>query len=171
MDYHALQQKLFSLDPSDPREDLAKLQAAANGGGADVAPTKDYIAESAEVPQGSMPLDINSISDFAALAGVRIDEKQKIGSSGQAKGKDTIPAAEPGRTKHPLKDKLVGEAEEDRITALERRIEALEAMLNEKYKSDAQRKAVWANKTEKKKTNESIKDSLYAKLAEYELKK
>ena len=112
MDFHALQQKLFEIDPTDPREDLAKLQAAANGGGADVAPTKDYVAESVEVPQGSMPLGLDSIADFAALAGVRLDEKQKMGSAGQAKGKDPMPKAEPGRTKHPLKDKLVGEADD-----------------------------------------------------------
>ena len=109
MDYHALQQKLFALDPTDPREDLAKLQQAAQGGAAEAAPTKDYVAESVEVPEGSMPLGIDSVADFAALAGVRIDEKQKMGSAGQAKGKDPMPKAEPGRTKHPLKDKLVGE--------------------------------------------------------------
>ena len=109
MDWHKLQNKLFELDPTDPREDLAKLQSVANDGGADIAPTKDYVAESVDVPQGSMPLGLDSISDFAALAGVRIDEKQKMGSAGQAKGKDPMPKAKPGRTKHPLKDKLVGE--------------------------------------------------------------
>jgi hypothetical protein len=111
MDWHKLQNTLFELDPTDPREDLKKLQAQANGGGADVPPTKDYVAESVEVPQGSMPLGIDSVADFAALAGVRIDEKQKMGSAGQAKGKDPMPKAEPGRTKHPLKDKLVGETD------------------------------------------------------------
>lgn len=109
MDWHKLQQTLFALDPTDPREDLAKLQAAANGNAADVTPTKDYVTESVEVPQGSMPLGLDSIADFAALAGIRLDEKQKMGSAGQAKGKDPMPKAEPGRTKHPLKDKLVGE--------------------------------------------------------------
>ena len=111
MDFHALQQKLFEMDPTDPAEDLAKLRAQAQGSGADVAPTKDYVAESVEVPEGSMPLGLDSIADFAALAGVRIDEKQKMGSAGQAKGKDPMPKAEPGRTKHPLKDKLVGETD------------------------------------------------------------
>ena len=107
MDYHALQHKLFAMDPSDPKEDLAKLQAYAQNGGADVPPTKDYVTESVEVPQGSMPLGIDSISDFAALAGVQIDEKQK--HADYAKGSDRMPRTEPGRTKHPLKDKLVGE--------------------------------------------------------------
>jgi len=113
MDFNALQHKLFEMDPSDPAEDLRKLAAQANGGGADVPPTKDYVAESVDVPQGSMPLGIDSVADFAALAGIRIDEKQKMGSAGQAKGKDPMPSAEPGRTKHPLKDKLVGEADID----------------------------------------------------------
>lgn len=111
MDWHKLQHTLFALDPTDPREDLAKLQAAAAGGAADVLPTKDYVNECVEVAPGSMPLGIDSIADFAALAGVRIDEKQKHGD--YARGKDPMPKAEPGRTKHPLKDKLVGEDEFD----------------------------------------------------------
>jgi len=113
MDWHKLQNTLFELDPTDPREDLAKLQAAANGGGTDVPPTKDYVAESVEVAEGSMPLGLDSISDFAALAGVRIDEKQKMGAAGQAKGKDATPKtskpSSTGEQPHPLKDKLVGE--------------------------------------------------------------
>jgi hypothetical protein len=112
MDWHKLQQTLFALDPTDPREDLAKLQAQAQGGAVDVAPVKDYVTESADVAPGSMPLGLDSIADFAALAGIRLDERQKTGSAGQAKGKDPMPKAEPGRTKHPLKDKLVGEADD-----------------------------------------------------------
>jgi pterin-4a-carbinolamine dehydratase len=110
MDFNALQHKLFELDPSDPAADKRALIAQAQGSLPDAKPTVDYVNESVEVPQGSMPLGIDSIADFAALAGVRIDEKQKMGSAGQAKGKDPMPKAEPGRTKHPLKDKLVGEA-------------------------------------------------------------
>ena len=109
MDFNALQHKLFEMDPTDPAEDLRKLAAQANGSGADVPPAKDYVAESVEVPQGSMPLGIDSVADFAALAGVRIDEKQKDGD--YARGSDPMPKAEPGRTKHPLKDKLVGETD------------------------------------------------------------
>ena len=113
MDWHKLQQTLFSLDPTDPREDLARLRAAAQG-----APQKtisepvDYLNESARVPEGSLKMDRDySVADFAALAGVRIDERQKHGD--YARGNSPMPKAEPGRTKHPLKDKLVGEDEID----------------------------------------------------------
>ena len=129
MDFHKLQHTLFEMDPTDPREDLAKLQQVAQGGGnMDAPPTKNYLEESVSVSEGSMPLDIDSIADFAALAGVVTEGKQKMGSAGQAKGKDPMPKAEPGRTKHPLKDKLVGE-DEDRIAALEARVAQLEALL------------------------------------------
>jgi uncharacterized coiled-coil DUF342 family protein len=44
-----------------------------------------------------------------------------------------MPKAEPGRTKHPFQDRLVGESDkDDRIAALERRVEALESMLQER---------------------------------------
>jgi hypothetical protein len=255
MDWNKLQHTLFEMDPSDPREDLAKLQATAQGGNsAPAAESVDYLQESAEVPEGSLQMDRDySVDDFAALAGVKLDEgvvdafkagkanynkidavraginamgdgdapaandkqekpsksassaadktksgvsiadlskgdsfkdergmvwyynpneknwrskdrkqtlsvargfsmwkqsqsprkrnvkedqiealesrvaylesviesllegKQKTGSAGQAKGKDPMPKAEPGRTKHPLKDKLVGESEQTSI--------------------------------------------------------
>jgi hypothetical protein len=71
MDWNKLQHTLFALDPSDPAEDLRKLKASA-GASNNVAPTKDYVVESVEVPQGSMPVEGNySIADFAALAGVK----------------------------------------------------------------------------------------------------
>jgi hypothetical protein len=76
MDFHKLQQQLFEMDPTDPREDLAKLQAQAQGGAAsgDAPPTKDYLRESAEVSEGSLGLDRDySLSDFAALAGVKTE--------------------------------------------------------------------------------------------------
>jgi hypothetical protein len=132
MDFHALQNKLFELDPSDPREDFAKLQAQAQGGAAsgNTAPTKDYLNESAEVAQGSLELDRDySITDFAALAGVVTEGKQRTGSAGQAKGKDPMPKAEPGRTKHPLQDKLVGE--DSKVAALEARVAYLENVVNQ----------------------------------------
>jgi hypothetical protein len=159
MDYNALQHKLFAMDPTDPAEDLAKLRAQAGGNAPAPAPQVDYIAESASVPEGSLQMDKDySINDFAALAGV-VTEKQKHGD--YAKGKDPMPKAEPGRTKHPLKDKLVGEAtpdeedkfhtdlddlvhktfghssdeeksDKDRIAELEKRVEALEAQLSER---------------------------------------
>ena len=78
MDYHKLQQTLFALDPSDRSEDLRKLAAQAQGNAAaDASPTKDYITESVDVPDGSMPLDIDSVSDFAKLAGVTLNEASK----------------------------------------------------------------------------------------------
>ena len=108
MDYNALQHKLFAMDPTDPREDLAKLRAQAGGDAPAPAPQVDYIAESASVPEGSLQMDRDySVADFAALAGVTLNETQKHGD--YARGKDPMPKAEPGRTKHPLKDKLVGE--------------------------------------------------------------
>lgn len=116
MDYHDLQRKLFELDPVDPAEDKRRMMAAAQGGAvSDVSPTKDYVNESVEVPQGSMPLGIDSVADFAALAGVRVNEAQKTGPAGQAKGKDPMPSTSTpsttGEQPHPLEDKLVGEDE------------------------------------------------------------
>ena len=165
MDFNALQHKLFALDPTDPKEDLARLRAQAGGNAPAPVDKIDYITESASVPEGSLQMDRNySVSDFAALAGV-VTEKQKMGSAGQAKGKDPMPnTSTPSRTgeqPHPLKDKLVGEAnpdeedkfhtdlddlvhktfghssdeeksDKDRIAELEKRVEALEAMLKGK---------------------------------------
>lgn len=135
MDYHALQQKLFEIEPTNPAEDLAKLQSQANNPQQSV-PTKDYIKESVEVPQGSMPLSIDSVSDFAALAGVKLNEKQRMGSAGQAKGSDPMPAKSkptPGNeTPHPLKDKLVGEdSSMSMIGTLMAKVEDLEARVAE----------------------------------------
>jgi len=124
MDYHDLQQKLFELDPSDPREDLAKLQQAAQGRGQDVPPAKDYVNETAQITEGSLPLGMDSIADFAALAGVRLDEKQKHGD--YARGKDKMPKAKAGRTDHPLKDKLVGE-DDDNLNAFQRGIKSAQS--------------------------------------------
>ena len=124
MDYHDLQQKLFELDPSDPREDLAKLQAAAQGPAQDAPPSKDYVNESATVAEGSLPLGMDSIADFAALAGVRLDEKQKHGD--YARGKDKMPKAKAGRTAHPLKDKLVGE-DDDKPNAFQRGVKSAQS--------------------------------------------
>lgn len=130
MDFNALQHKLFQMDPSDPSEDLRKLAAQAGQSQETAAPTKNYLEESAEVTQGSLELDKDySVSDFAALAGVVTEGKQKTGSAGQAKGKDPMPKAEPGRTKHPLQDKLVGETSSDRVTQLEARVEYLEGVI------------------------------------------
>ena len=134
-----------------------------------------------------------SVSDFAALAGVAVTEKKQRDAD-QVRGSEPMPAAQPKREKHPFQDRLVGEADEDRITQLERRIEALEAMLNEreltkkevkqrdKYADDLPDKEFkdrygddWeavkygtATNMAKRKSNESsvdsIKDQLYAAL-------
>lgn len=99
------------LFPSDPIADREALMSMAGKTQESVAPTKDYVQESVEVPQGSMPLGIDSLSDFAKLAGVT--EKQHTGSAGQAKGSDPMPSTSKpsttGEQPHPLKDKLVGE--------------------------------------------------------------
>jgi len=74
MDFNALQHKLFELDPSDPREDLAKLAAQASGS-AEAPAVPQPITESYEVPEGSLQMDREySVSDFAALAGVKLTE-------------------------------------------------------------------------------------------------
>ena len=71
MDYNALQHKLFAMDPTDPKEDLAKLRSQIGGDAPVSAPAIDYIAESAVVPEGSLQMDQNlSVNDFATLAGV-----------------------------------------------------------------------------------------------------
>ena len=109
MDFNALQHKLFALDPSDPREDLRKLAESA-GQSVEAAPTKDYVVESVQVQEGTMPVEGDySLSDFAALAGVTLTEAQKTGSAGQLKGKDAIKKQPAGTTKNPTRDKLVGE--------------------------------------------------------------
>ena len=90
MDFNALQHKLFAMDPTDPKDDLAKLRAQAGGNAPAPVDKIDYITESASVPEGSLQMDRNySVADFAALAG--ISEGQKTGSAGQAKGKDPMP--------------------------------------------------------------------------------
>ena len=185
MDYNALQHKLFAMDPTDPAEDLAKLRAQAGGNAPAPAPQVDYIAESASVPEGSLQMDKDySVSDFAALAGV-VTEKQKHGD--YARGKDPMPTAEPGRTKHPLKDKLVGEAspdeedkfhtdlddlvhktfghssdeeksDKDRIAELEKRVEALEAQLSERTLTKGEEKKKEKYVKGMKKNKDDFKD-------------
>ena len=197
MDFNALQHKLFAMDPVDPREDIARLKAQAQGSyNVPAKETIDYLQESVNVPEGSLKMDKEySVTDFAALAGVVTEGKQR--NADQVRGSEPMPKAEPGRTKHPYQDRLVGDSidndKDDRIAALERRVEALEAMLNErelsrgekrekerivkgmkKNKSDFQDRygddaesVMYATATKRAKSNESIdsiKDSLYAAL-------
>lgn len=201
MDYHALQHKLFNIEPSNPAEDLAKLQAMG-GGAAPTAPAvPTQVTESYEVSEGSLQMDKDySLTDFAALAGVVTESKQKTGSAGQAKGKDPMPKmskpSHTGEQPHPLKDKLVGESSEDRISALEARVAQLEEMLAERsltkgeenkkekivkgmkknkddfkkrYGKDAEA-VMYATATKNAKKESFIRDELYRKLKEYEFK-
>ena len=113
-DFYKMSAMMKDLFPSNPEADKQALKAMAGNPQESVAPTKDYVQESVEVPQGSMPLGIDNVSDFAKLAGVT--ETQKTGIAGQAQGKDPMPAktkptAGPEQ-KHPLRNKLVGEDDE-----------------------------------------------------------
>lgn len=117
MDFHALQQKLFQIEPTDRADDLAKLRAQANDSvpQQSVEAPQNMVQESVEVPEGSMQLDKDySVSDFAKLAGVTLNEgKQKHGSAGQLKGKDAFTkSSKPGgnETPHPARNKLVGDS-------------------------------------------------------------
>lgn len=109
MDWHKLQHTLYNIDPTDPREDLEKLKAQAQNGSQEAAPTKDYVTESVEIPDSSMPLGIDSVSDFAALAGIRLDEKKQKHAN-KVRGAEPMPKAKPGRTEHPYQDRLVGDS-------------------------------------------------------------
>jgi hypothetical protein len=86
MDWHKLQHKLFEIDPSDLKSDLAKLQAAAQGSAQPTPqPTVDYLNESAKVPEGSLTLDKDySVSDFAALAGIKLPVNEDLKSAWQS---------------------------------------------------------------------------------------
>ena len=82
MDYHALQQKLFEMDPADPAEDIRKLTEMASGEtsvGSETLPVNHLEASVADIPEGSVPLDKDySINDFAKLAGVQLNEGEKL---------------------------------------------------------------------------------------------
>ena len=110
MDFAALQQKLFDLDPSDRAEDLRRLTESVGGMPQESVQTEEnFLQESVEIAEGTMPVEGDySLSDFAALAGVTLNESQKTGSAGQLKSKDPMPKAK-ARGKHPHVDKLVGE--------------------------------------------------------------
>ena len=194
--FYDMSAKMKELFPSNPEADKKALMAMANAPQQSAPETTNYVQESVNVDQGSLQIDKDySISDFARLAGVRIDETQKTGSAGQLKGKDKFTKSSiPGgnESPHPARDQLVGESEEDRITALERRIEALESMLSEReltnpetkekerivkgmkkkksdfkdrYDDDA-KAVMYATATKTAKKNESIKDMLLKMLDE-----
>ncbi len=143
MDFNALQHKLFAMDPVDPREDIARMKAQAAAPAVE-SDGIDYLKESAVVPEGSLQIDRNySVNDFAALAGVVSEGKQR--AADQVRGNEPMPAtstpSNTGEQPHPLKDRLVGESDkDDRIAALERRVEALESMLSERELSNDEEK-------------------------------
>ena len=99
-DFHKMSSMMKNLFPSTPEQDRAALKAMAQAPAQEAAPTVDYINETAKVKQGSLPLDIDSVADFAALAGVNVNEKQKDGD--YARGSDPMPSATAGRSEHPL---------------------------------------------------------------------
>ena len=193
-DFYKMSAMMKELFPSNPEADKKALMSMA--GKSEPIETPVVVQESVEVQQSSLQMDKEySMSDFARLAGVRLNETQKTGSAGQLKGKDKFTkSSKPGgnESPHPARNKLVGEAEEDRITALERRIEALESMLSEReltkpetkekerivkgmkknkddfkdrYGKDAEA-VMYATATKNAKKNESIKDQLLKMLDE-----
>lgn len=116
-DFYKMSAMMKDLFPSNPEADKQALKQMANAPIEDIAPKKDYITESENVPQGSMPLGIDSVSDFAKLAGITVSEKQKHGD--YARGSDATPKmskpSSTGEQPHPLKDKLVGETDQDEL--------------------------------------------------------
>ena len=78
MDYHALQQKLFEIDPADPAEDIRKLTEMASGEAPTV--TESFVdghGDVHDIPEGTAPLDKDySVNDFAKLAGVTLTENK-----------------------------------------------------------------------------------------------
>ena len=193
-DFYKMSAMMKELFPSNPEADKKALMSMA--GKSEPIETPVVVQESVEVQQGSLQMDKEySMSDFARLAGVRLNETQKTGRAGQLKGKDKFTkSSKPGgnESPHPARNKLVGEAEEDRITALERRIEALESMLSEreltkpetkekerivkgmkKNRDDNQDRygkdpeaVIYAKEKKNAKKNESIKDQLLKMLDE-----
>jgi hypothetical protein len=194
MDYHALQQKLFQLDPTDPREDLAKLQAAASGAGAEVPPTKDYIKESVDVPQGTLPLNVGSISDFAALAGIKLKENpvvappaapdvQKVGMGAKMVGQRIGAKGGAGQMSKALDKVAQGEALPanlaKQIAPFAKQLEVIlsDQMLRGKFmqmvkQAEQMQKSAQPAAQESSKVNtDSIKEMLYQKLEQYKSQK
>ena len=79
MDFAALQQKLFDLDPSDRAEDLRRLSESVGGVPQESVQTEEnFLQESVEIAEGTMPVEGDySLSDFAALAGVTLNEARR----------------------------------------------------------------------------------------------
>jgi hypothetical protein len=196
MDYHALQQKLFQLDPTDPRKDLAKLQAAASGARSEVPPTKDYIKESVDVPQGTLPLNVGSISDFAALAGIKLKENpvappaapdvQKVGMGAKMVGQRIGAKGGAGQMSKALDKVAQGEALPanlaKQIAPFAKQLEVIlsDQMLRGKFMQmvkqaeqmqKSQKSAQPAAQESSKVNTDSIKEMLYQKLEQFKSQK
>lgn len=179
MDFQALQQRLFNIEPTNPAEDKAKMMAALQGGASHPAPeVPQQVSESYDVAEGSLQMDKNySVNDFAALAGVLHRPNQR-----------TVPLEE--------MDIMAPVDKDTRIAQLEERVARLESMLSERsltkgeeakkeknvkgmkknkddfkkrYGKDAEA-VMYATATKNAKKESFIKDELYRKLAEYEFK-
>lgn len=107
-DFYEMSAMMKELFPSNPEADKKALMSMAGK----TAPieTPVVVQESVEVQQGSLQMDKEySMSDFAKLAGVTLNETQKTGSAGQLKGKDKFTkSSRPGgnETPHPARNKL-----------------------------------------------------------------
>jgi hypothetical protein len=110
MDWNKLQHTLFNLDPVDPQAERERLKKIAQVHRSEAAEELNLVNESYNITPGSMPLGIDSVNDFAALAGIRLDEKKQKDAD-QVRGSEPMPKAKKGRTEHPFKDRLVGEAD------------------------------------------------------------
>lgn len=74
-DMYKLSSMMKDLFPSNPAADMAALKQMANAPQQEIT-TTDYVTESAKVKEGSLQIDKDySISDFAALAGVKKQTK------------------------------------------------------------------------------------------------
>ena len=180
MDFHNLQRKLFNIEPTNPVEDLAKLKAQASNGAVQPAEVTPKV-KTAKVAEGSLPMDKDySLNDFAALAGV---------------GNYTPRPAQPVMESGP--DPIIVQDKDTRIAQLEERVARLESLLErslskgeekekerivkgmkkakgdfkDRYGDDAEA-VMYATATKMaKKSDESIKERLFAELAKFDLKK
>lgn len=168
MDFNELQHKLFELDPADPKEDLAKLRGSLQNQSPVMESESqvDYVNNTVDVPEGSLPLDKDySVNDFAALAGVINEGTQK--SADQVRGNEPMPKAEPGRTKHPMQDRLVGEQDnktlEEKLKTIDEKLDLIIKNLGINNQS-----VTTENKTQnlksRQKNESTIKTDLYSRL-------
>ena len=69
MDFHALQKKLFQIEPTDPAQDKAKLMAdLGHAQQAPVETVSNTMYESAQVAEGSLQMDRDYSVTPASLA-------------------------------------------------------------------------------------------------------